>query len=119
MTSNLFHYAASVTDVCNGNTCQLDIDLGFSAWIRNEKVQLNRIHAPELRGAEKKKGLASRNFLKKLLKNKEVTIETIKNLHGKGDRFAVEMWIIGKSGVRLNVNDFLVEKGYAVYRHYR
>lgn len=119
MTSNLYHYAATVIDVYNGNTCMLDIDIGFCTWLRNERVQLNRIHAPELTGGEKKKGIASRNFLKKLLLKKKVTVETIKNLHGKGGRYVVEMWVIGKTGVRLNVNDLLVEKGYAVYRHYR
>ncbi|MCX6136948.1 MAG: thermonuclease family protein [Ignavibacteriales bacterium] len=119
MTSNLYHYSAIVTDVYNGNTCMLDIDLGFSTWLRKERVQLNRIHAPELTGAEKKKGIASREYLKKLLLKKTVTLETICNQNSKGGRYVVEMWIVGKSGIRLNVNDLMVEKGYAVYRHYR
>jgi micrococcal nuclease len=119
MKSNLFHYNARVTEVYNGNTCIVDIDLGFSIWVRGEKVHLNRIHAPEIRGAEKKNGLLSKKFLTKVVINRVVTLETIPNKTSKGNRFAVEMWILDKNGKRQNVNDLLVEAGYAVYKQYR
>jgi micrococcal nuclease len=119
MKSNLFHYNATITEVYNGNTCIVDIDLGFLIWVKGEKVHLNRIHAPEIRGNERKEGIASKNFLKKVVMNRSVTLETIPNTTNKGNRFAVEMWVLDKNGKRQNVNDLLVEAGFAVYKRYR
>jgi len=45
MERTLYHYKAIVTSVYDGDTCTVDIDLGLSAWIRGEKLRLNRINA--------------------------------------------------------------------------
>ena len=62
MQSNLFHYKAIITSVYDGDTCTVDIDLGFSVWVRGEKLRLLRINAPEVTGASKVRGLKSKKF---------------------------------------------------------
>ncbi|MCB0287156.1 MAG: nuclease, partial [Calditrichaeota bacterium] len=67
MEHTKYHYQAIVTSVYDGDTCTVDIDLGFSMWIKGEKLRLFRINAPEIRGAEREKGLVSRDFLRELI----------------------------------------------------
>ena len=118
MESNLYHYKARVTDVHDGDTCTVDIDLGFSIWMNGEKLRLNRINAPELTGSSKKAGMASRDFLRKIIMGKELTLETIRDKKEKYGRYLAELWVLDKSGKRININDLLVEKGFAEYKKY-
>lgn len=62
MDKQLYHYKAKVVSVYEGDTFTIDIDLGLHTWIRGEKIRLSRINAPELKGKERTKGLASRDF---------------------------------------------------------
>jgi micrococcal nuclease len=43
---NLYHYRAVITDVYDGDTVTADVDLGFSVWIRGERLRLARIMRP-------------------------------------------------------------------------
>jgi endonuclease YncB( thermonuclease family) len=45
----------------------VDIDLGLNLWLRNEKLRLVRINAPEMTGPDKACGMASRDFLRDLI----------------------------------------------------
>ena len=114
----LYNYIANVVDVYDGDTITVDIDLGLHAWIRGEKIRFNRINAPELRGAERPKGLISRDYLRSLILNKEIIIETIKDTKGKYGRYLGEIWLKVNDADYLNVNDDLVKNGFAVYKEY-
>jgi len=118
MTYTLYHYKAIITEVYDGDTCTVDIDLGLRAWMREEKIRLNRINSPELRGGEKSKGILSRDFLRSLVLNKEVIIETFKDEKEKYGRYLAEIWLKTDGDNYLNVNDELVHKGYAEYKTY-
>lgn len=115
--ASLFHYTAQVQSVYDGDTCRVDIDLGMGIWIRNEKLRLLRINAPEMTGADKALGAASRDFLRGLIGGAEIIIETVKDQRGKYGRYLAEIWIDQK-GVWRNVNDALVSAGHAVYQDY-
>ncbi|MEK7818842.1 MAG: thermonuclease family protein [Bacteroidota bacterium] len=113
----IYHYNAKVVSVYDGDTITVDIDLGLSVFIKGEKLRLLRINAPELRGKSKSKGIKSRDFLKKIVDGKEIVIETIKDRREKYGRYLAEVWI--KDGNEfVNVNDLMVEKGFAVYKKY-
>jgi len=118
MERTLYHYKAIVTSVYEGDTCTIDIDLGLSVWIRGEKLRLNRINAPELKGDERAKGLLSRDFLKSKVEGKEITIETIKDRREKYGRYLAEIWIEDKKGKFININDLMVTEGFAKYQKY-
>lgn len=115
--AELFHYTAHVQSVYDGDTCRVDIDLGLGIWVRNEKLRLMRINAPEMTGADKVLGAASRDFLRELIDGKEIIIETVKDQRGKYGRYLAEIWI-ELDAVWVNANDALVAAGHAVYQDY-
>ena len=118
MERTLYHYKAIVTAVYDGDTCTVDIDLGLNTWIRNEKLRLNRINAPELKGNERAKGLLSRDFLKGKIEGKEIMIETIKDRREKYGRYLAEVWLEEKKEKFININDLMVSEDFAKYQKY-
>jgi micrococcal nuclease len=118
LNANLYHYRAKVTEVYDGDTCTVDIDLGLATWVRGEKVRLNRINAPELRGADKAKGEQARDFLRGLVLNKDVLLQTIKDEREKYGRYLGEIWVAPQGGAPVNVNDEMVKAGHARYQSY-
>ena len=118
METTLYHYRAVVRKVYDGDTCTVDIDLGLGCWIHNESIRLHRINAPEVKGVERPAGLRSRDFLRSQIKGKEVILETVKDKKGKYGRYLAEIWLKDESGNWLNVNDLLVQQGYAFYKDY-
>ena len=115
--AELYHYAAQVQSVYDGDTCRVDIDLGMGIWLRDEKLRLARINAPEMTGPEKASGTVSRDALRELILGREVIIETIKDRRGKYGRYLAEVWLEENGGF-ININDELVAKGFAEYREY-
>ncbi|MDY6906942.1 MAG: thermonuclease family protein [Chloroflexota bacterium] len=118
MEMTLYHYRALVQSVYDGDTCTVDIDLGLGCWVRGEKVRLYRINAPELRGAERAQGLLSRDFLRRHIDGTEVLLHTVKDRKGKFGRYLADIWKRGDDGTWTNVNDLMVQEGYAVYKDY-
>lgn len=115
--AELFHYTAHVQSVYDGDTCRVDIDLGLGMWVRNEKLRLVRINAPEMTGSDKPAGTASRDFLRELIDGQQIIIETLKDQRGKYGRYLAEIWL-EQDGLWLNVNDELVAAGHAIYQEY-
>ncbi len=111
----LYHYSAVVTDVYDGDTCVVDIDLGMNTWLRGEKIRLHRINSPEITGKTKSEGIKSRNYLRKLVLNKSVIIRTIKDRKEKYGRYLGEIWVTSKKGLQKNINDEMVKAKMAVY----
>ena len=117
MKESLFHYRAFVQAVYDGDTITVDIDLGLKTWIRGEKIRLNRINAPEMRGVEKVEGKVSRDYLRELILKKNIVIQTIQDKKGKYGRYLGEIWF-EINGEQKNINDLLVAEGKAVYKEY-
>jgi len=118
MEDKRYFYSAIVREVYDGDTCTVDIDLGLSTWQHGEKLRLNRIDAPELRGATREAGLASRDFLREKIDGKNIILESVKDSREKYGRYLAEIWLVDEKGKWLNVNDLLVSSGQAVYRTY-
>jgi micrococcal nuclease len=98
--------------VYDGDTLRLTIDLGFGFARKRLQLRLARINTPELRGKEREKGLEVRDALRKKLEGSELVVQTFRDRTGKYGRYLVELWIL-EGGVPLNVNDWLLENGYA------
>lgn len=77
-----------------------------------------RINALDLRGKERTQELLSRDFLRSLILNKEITLRTIKDAREKYGRYLGEIWVVNAKGKSLNVNDELVENGFGEYKEY-
>ena len=49
----MYEYRAKVIKVIDGDTVDIDIDLGFGTWIKNERVRIMGIDTPESRTRDK------------------------------------------------------------------
>ncbi len=128
----MYQYKAIIQKVIDGDTMEIDIDLGLSVWIRNERIRLNGIDTPEVYGVKKgspewELGNRASEFVKKLVNEKqEATVETFKDKKEKFGRYLANVYIrinpeelIGLIDIRTHgdcycLNDILVRKGLAV-----
>ena len=102
--------------VYDGDTIlDLVLDLGFGGRIEI-KTRLLGINAPEVRGAEKKKGLETKLFLghamDKAFLRKSLRVES-HNKSGKFGRWLVTVW-----DGDVNLNKLMVENGLAEFKDY-
>ena len=104
----MYEYRAFVRRVYDGDTVTVDIDLGFDVVLRNQKIRLVRINAPEVRGAQRPEGLKSRDALRAKIGNRWIRIKTEKDKKGKYGRWLGEIWLDEEC-----VNDWLLKEGYA------
>ena len=80
----MWTYRAKVVRVIAGDTVDVDIDLGFGIWQKNERVRIMGIDTPESRTRdkiEKKFGLAAKAKLKSIL-GKTTVLKTTINKKG-------------------------------------
>lgn len=66
----MHEYNCIINDIVDGDTVDVDIDLGFSMWMKNVRVRLIGIDAPESRTSDetvRKYGLLAKKRLKELL----------------------------------------------------
>jgi micrococcal nuclease len=112
-------YEVKILKVVDGDTVDVDIDLGFGITLRDERVRIMGIDTPESRTSDKVEkvfGLAAKERLKELL-GKDAILITTENKHGEDMK--------GKFGRVLGdfkVNDkrvtkILIEEGHAVSYH--
>jgi len=107
-----------VERVIDGDTVVITIDVGFYL-ITKQSFRLNRINAPETRTKdkeEKRKGLIAEGALEGMIGDREVIVETHKA--GKFGRWLAEIYVRNVEGEPTNINDLMVEEGYAEYKDY-
>lgn len=103
-------YEAVVRRIVDGDTIDVIVDLGFGVYT-NQRLRFARINAPETRGKTKQEGVLAAEELKmKLAIGMTVVIKTSKR--GKYGRYLAEIYhsVSGE-----NINDWMVENGYATY----
>ena len=75
----MYEYRCKVTRVVDGDTVDIDIDLGFGVWLHKERVRIYGIDTPESRTRdleEKKFGLMAKEFVKKFVKGDKRNIKS-------------------------------------------
>ena len=86
----MYEYNCNIVKVVDGDTVDVDIDLGFGMWLRNERIRLYGIDTPESRTRdveEKQAGLYAKKVVQDYLpKNKPATLVTIQDKGGKFGR---------------------------------
>ena len=110
----MFEYFCKLERVVDGDTIDVNIDLGFQVW-HKARVRMLGIDTPESRTRnleEKALGLASKARLKELLKGKKVKIECSKE-KGKFGRVLAIAWTVDKEGKEIDINSQLIEEGHA------
>tara|TARA_R110002020_G_scaffold50572_4_gene142704 strand:- start:730 stop:1119 length:390 start_codon:yes stop_codon:yes gene_type:complete len=110
----MFEYNCKLRRVVDGDTINVDVDLGFKVTLSNERIRLQGINSPESRTknkAEKILGLAAKARLKELLP-KNFQIQTIKDGKGKFGRILAIPFVDGE-----NICKRLIKEGHAREYH--
>ena len=103
----MFEYMATVLKIIDGDTVDLDVDLGFDVHAKM-RFRLAGIDAPEMRTKE---GKASRDWLvRQLLVGSEVVVCTEKDRKEKYGRYLATIFPVDGS---MSINDKMVEVGHA------
>ena len=112
----MYEYKCKMVKVVDGDTVDVDIDLGFGVWMRDQRIRLYGIDTPESRTSddqEKIYGLAAKDFVVKWTNAGDLSLKTFKDDRGKFGRILGEIWY----GEKHNVNQLLVDNHHAVRYH--
>ena len=115
----MFEYRCKLIKVIDGDTIDIDIDLGFGVWLRNQRIRMYGIDTPESRTRdleEKKYGLAAKAFLTEMLDDSHLILKTHKDERGKFGRILGEVWRTTNFADQ-SINNYMIEKHHAVAYH--
>jgi len=111
MINDNYIRTGKVINVVDGDTIDVDINMGFYTTIR-QRFRLLRINCPEKFGETKAQGLTSKEFTTSQLLNKEIVFQSFKTDSFK--RWLAEVWYIDENGNQVNISDKLLKTGLAV-----
>ncbi len=111
----MYEYSCKINKVLDGDTVDINLDLGFNVILVNQRVRMVGVDTPESRTSnaeEKPRGLLSKKKLTEKLSSSNCKIKTFKpdNNDDKFGRILGEF--ILEDGT--NVNKWLIENNYAV-----
>ena len=116
----MYEYRCKILKVVDGDTVDVDIDLGFGVVLSDERVRIMGIDTPESRTSDKVEkvfGLAAKDALKAMLGKTSILKTQInrdgEDMKGKFGRILGD-FIIDKDGEECSVVDALMEDGHAV-----
>tara|TARA_B100001057_G_C22831168_1_gene943449 strand:- start:1581 stop:1937 length:357 start_codon:yes stop_codon:yes gene_type:complete len=105
-----YNYNCKVRKIVDGDTIDVDIDLGFNTWLYNQRIRLSGIDTPESRTRnidEKALGLAAKRRLKEVCKG-TIQLES----HGR-DKYGRILGIpYSEDGT--DICFLMIEEGHAV-----
>ena len=107
----MYEYKATIRRIVDGDTCDVDIDLGFDCWLHNQRIRLYGVDTPECRTRnkqEKAHGLLAKAYVQKALIVGEVYALRTRE-KGKFGRYLGEIRV-----GRTTINKLLIKEGLAV-----
>ena len=118
----VYEYRCKIARVVDGDTVDVDIDLGFGVWLHKERVRLHGIDTPESRTRdleEKKYGLLAKEQIKAFMPIGSMqTLVTTKDKAGKYGRILGKFKIHdGKEDRQTTLNEWMIKNHYAVAYH--
>lgn len=109
----MYEYYCEVTKIIDGDTLDVDIDLGFATKLTKQRIRMLGIDTPESRTRdleEKSRGLLSKQFLVDLC---PVGSKIRLRSHGKGKFGRILGEIFTPEG-EVSINKQMCDEGYAV-----
>ena len=101
----MYEYRCKILRVVDGDTVDVDIDLGFGVWMHKERIRLHGIDTPESRTRDKVEkifGLEAKKMVETWLPpGSTQTLIKFKIFDGKNDREST-------------LNEWMIENHYAV-----
>ena len=111
----MYQYRINVVKIIDGDTVDVDIDLGFGVWLKKQRVRLYGIDTPESRTrdlVEKRFGNMAKDYLKSRLSSGAI-LGTRLDKKGKFGRILGEFFVLD-TDQKINVNEELISKHHAV-----
>ena len=112
----MYEYRAKIIKVIDGDTVDVDIDLGFGMIFSKQRIRLYGIDTPESRTRDKEEkfyGKLAAQFLKDQCKKGScITLRTYLDKKGKFGRILGEIIVDG-----VNINQLMIEEHMAVEYH--
>jgi len=117
----VYEYKANLIKVVDGDTVDVDIDLGFGVWLKDERVRIAGIDTPESRTrdqVEKLFGLAAKKRVQELLADK-VVLKTFaakdgEDMKGKFGRILGDFYVGNDKKL---LTEVMIDEGHAVPYH--
>ena len=115
----MHEYRCKIRKIVDGDTIDVDIDLGFNTWINNERVRLYGIDTPESRTRdleEKKFGLYAKSIVEKYLPvGSNQTLVTHLDKVGKFGRILGEFKMFDiEQDRQTTINEFMIRNNIGV-----
>jgi len=119
----MYEYKCKVLRVVDGDTVDVDIDLGFGVWLHRERVRVMGIDTPESRTrdkVEKKFGLAAKSHVKDMLPIGSIQIlktevdKSGEDAKGKFGRILGDFLLDQDDGSVKRLTEIMIEDGHAV-----
>jgi len=111
----LYEYRVANIRVVDGDTVDVDIDLGFGVWMKKQRIRLYGIDTPESRTkdkVEKAFGLAAKKRLEEILSmSDDIVLRSVKDIRGKFGRILGDFVVYDLAGTS---GDLLCAEGHAV-----
>ena len=112
-------YRCKILRVVDGDTVDVDIDLGFGVWMHKERLRINGIDTPESRTRDKEEkiyGLAAKEFVKSFLPvGSDATLQTEKDKTGKFGRILGKFLVYdGVTDSEMHLGDIMIREHHAV-----
>jgi len=110
----MYEYRCKILRVVDGDTVDIDLDLGFGIWLRNERVRISGIDTPESRTSDEVErifGNLASNKVKFLLPVGSRQILYSKDFKGKFGRILGDFLVDGYDDFLTNI---LLENHLAV-----
>lgn len=112
----MYQYKAKILKVIDGDTVEIDLDLGFNIILSSQKVRLAGVDTPESRTTnleEKPRGVLSKKKLAEKLPVGSWTIIQTQKSDSNDDKFGRILGIfIADDGS--HINQWLIDNNYAV-----
>jgi|TARA_B100001094_G_scaffold306083_1_gene336509 micrococcal nuclease len=116
----MYEYRVKVVKIVDGDTVDVDIDLGFGVWLKKERIRMFGIDTPESRTRdldEKKYGLMAKDYITRLLDDEGgIVLKTHKDAEGKYGRILGELWRT-TDFADTSINDLMIKNHHAVSYH--
>ena len=112
----MYQYKCKINKVLDGDTVDIDLDLGFNIVLANQRVRMAGVDTPESRTAnkeEKPRGLLSKKKLAEKLPVGSWQIIETQRSYNNDEKFGRILGVfILEDGTQ--VNDWLIKNNYAV-----
>jgi len=111
----LYEYRCIIKRIVDGDTVDIDIDLGFDTWLKDRRVRIVHIDTPEVRTRdlqEKELGLAASARAAELLPVGTNQILHSKEFSGKYGRLIGDFYVNDSKDM---YSDVMLKEGFATY----